>query len=139
MDYKHHKQMSYVDREHQATQYIIEDMAARVEKEIINNFAKTFFEALRQKTLLIIIDTASKNEKAVFSLVSLKDGKMLRFSPMLRLLGFKEYRQQGDLFVTYCAGRFSLYILDNVGNKLRGNGIELPNDFYNLIQYQYCI
>ena len=25
--------MSYVDREHQATQYIIEDMAARVERE----------------------------------------------------------------------------------------------------------
>lgn len=25
--------MSYADREHQATQYIIEDMAARVEKE----------------------------------------------------------------------------------------------------------
>ena len=33
MDYKHHQQMSYVDREHQATQYIIEDMAARVERE----------------------------------------------------------------------------------------------------------
>ena len=33
MDYKHHHQMSYVDREHQAAQYIIEDLAAKAERE----------------------------------------------------------------------------------------------------------
>lgn len=33
MDYRHLTPMSYKDREHQATQYIIEDLAARVEQE----------------------------------------------------------------------------------------------------------
>lgn len=98
-----------------------------------------FFEALRKKTLLIIIDTASKNEKAVFSLVSMTDGNMTRFSPMLSELGFKQYGKQNDLYVTYCAGRFSLFILDNIGSALKGKGVELPTDFYMSIQYQHCI
>lgn len=108
-------------------------------QENFNKMVQDFFEALRQKTLLIIIDSASKNEKAVFSLVSIKDGQMLRFSPMLMELGFKNYRKERDLFFTYCAGRFSLYILDNIDSKLSGRGVELPTDFYNLIQYQHHI
>jgi len=108
-------------------------------QENFNKMVADFFEALRKKTLLVIIDTASKNEKAVFSLVSLADGKMQRFSPMLTELGFKNYGKHDDLFVTYCAGRFSLYILDNIGNRLRDKGVKLPTDFYNLIQYQHCI
>lgn len=110
-----------------------------MQQENFNKMVAAFFEALRKKTLLVIIDTASKNEKAVFSLVSLVDGKMQRFSSMLMELGFKQWRKQSDLFVTYCAGRFSLYILDNIGNALKGKGVELPTDFYNLIQYQHCI
>ena len=48
MDYKHQQQMSYADREHQATQYIIEDMAARVEKEKERQ-AKATLKELRHK------------------------------------------------------------------------------------------
>lgn len=110
-----------------------------MEKEKFDKLVQDFFDALRQKTLLVIIDTASKNERAVFSLVSFKDGRYVNYSPMLRELGFKQYRQESSLFFTYCAGRFSLYILDNIGNELRGKGIELPNDFYSAIQYQNCI
>jgi hypothetical protein len=110
-----------------------------MEQEKFNKLVQNFFEALRQKTLLIVIDTASKNERAVFSLVSFKDGRYVNYSPMLRELGFKQYRQEDSLFVTYCAGRFSLYVLDNIGNELRGKCIELPNDFYSVIQYQNCI
>jgi len=110
-----------------------------MQQENFNKMVAAFFEALRKKTLLVIIDTASKNEKAVFSLVSMDGGEMQRFSPMLMHLGFKQYRKQDDLYVTYCAGRFSLYILDNIGTALKGKGVELPNDFYNLIQYQHCI
>lgn len=107
--------------------------------EVFNELVQNFFEALRQKTLLIIIDSASKNEKAVFSLVSFKDGKYIDYSKMLKELGFKQYRGEDDLFVTYCAGRFSLFILDNIGSELRGRCIELPDDFYNNIQYQQHI
>ncbi len=110
-----------------------------MEKEKFNKMVSAFFEALRKKTLLIIIDTASKNEKAVFSLVSFNDGEYVTYSRMLFELGFKNYGRQDDLFVTYCAGRFSLYILDNIGEKLRCKGVELPDDFYSIIQYQHCI
>ena len=110
-----------------------------MEKEKFDKLVQDFFDALRQKTLLVIIDTASKNEKAVFSLVSMADGELLRFSPMLMELGFKQWRKQSDLFVTYCAGRFSLFILDRIGNALKGKDVELPTDFHNLIQYQHCI
>ena len=107
--------------------------------ERFNSLVQDFFEALHQKTLLIIIDSASKNEKAVFSLVAFKNGKYMDFSNMLKELGFKQYRGEDDLFITYCAGRFSLYILDNIGQKLRGEGVELPQDFYDIIQHQQCI
>lgn len=108
-------------------------------EEKFNELVQNFFEALRQKTLLIIIDTASKNEKAVFSLVSYKNGEYINYAPMLRELGFKQYRQERSLFITYCAGRFSLFILDNIESELRGKGVEIPNDFYSNIQYQNCI
>ena len=110
-----------------------------MQRELFSKMVADFFEALSKKTLVVIIDTASKNEKAVFSLVSMTDGKMTRFSPMLSELGFKQYRKQNDLYVTYCAGRFSLFILDNIGSALKGKGVELPTDYYNLIQYQHCI
>lgn len=108
-------------------------------QENFNKMVQDFFEALRRKTLLIIIDSASKNEKAVFTIVSFSDGKYIRYSPMLAELGFKECRKDVEYFITYCAGRFSLYILDNIGGRLRGRGVELPDDFYNLIQYQHHI
>lgn len=105
-------------------------------KEYFDEQVQSFFKALREKSLLIIIDTASRNEKAVFSLVSFSDGKIIKYSGMLAELGFKKYGRQSDLYVTYCSGRFSLFILDNIGHKMRGKDIELPDDFYSLIQYK---
>ncbi|MBR1414455.1 MAG: hypothetical protein IJ570_01140 [Prevotella sp.] len=109
-----------------------------MEKERFDKLVQEFFEALRQKRLLIIIDTASKNEKAVFSLVSFGE-EIIKYSGMLRVLGFKQYRKESDLFITYCSGRFSLFILDNIGHALRGKDIELPTGFYDWIQYQHAI
>ncbi len=105
------------------------------------NLAKEFFKALEEKTLLLIIDTASKNDKAVFSLVSFKEKNNYgygyrNYAAFLTELGFKNYGKHDDLFVTYCAGRYSLYILDNIGQELKKRGIELPKEYYNWIQYQ---
>lgn len=115
-----------------------------MEKERFNKLVSEFFKAVKEKTLLIIIDSASKNEKAVFSLVSFKKKHshycgFTRHSNMLSELGFKCYRKEDDLFVTYCAGRFSLYILDNIGNELRGRGVKLPKWWFDAIQCQNCI
>ena len=110
-------------------------------EERFNEMVKAFFKALKEKTLLVIVDSASKNEKAVFSIVSFRkknDGSYgyIDYYPMLKELGFKNYRHECSLFVTYCAGRFSLYILDNIGTELKGHGVRLPRNFYNWIQYQ---
>ena len=109
-------------------------------KQIVGDF----FTALSEKTLLVIIDSASKNEKAVFSLVSFREKNNYgygykNYACMLKKLGFKNYGKNEDLFVNYCTGRYSLYILDDIGSALRGKGVELPKDYYNWIQYQNCI
>lgn len=104
---------------------------------------KWFFKAIKEKTLLIIIDSSSKNERAVFSLVSFNkkhdaSSGYINYAKMLKELGFKNSKDE-SLFVTYCAGRYSLYILDNIGNALKGKNIRLPKEWYNMIQYQNCI
>ena len=110
-----------------------------MDKEYFNKLVASFFEALRKKTLLIIIDTASKYEKAVFSLVSFSDGEYVKYSGMLKELGFKQYRKQNDLYVTYCAGAFRCYIPANIFDRLKARGIDIPSDIYNIFQYQHCI
>lgn len=109
--------------------------------EKFNEMVKAFFKAVKEKTILIIIDSASKNEKAVFSIVSFKKKNdapygYTDYAPMLKELGFKNYRGEDSLFVTYCAGPFSLYILDNIGEKMEGRGIRLPKGWHEWIQYQ---
>lgn len=115
-----------------------------MEKEHFNEVVAEFFKALEEKTILIIIDSASKADKAVFSLVYFKEKNNSVFgfedlAPMLHELGFKNYRNETSLFVTHCAGRFSLFILDNIGQELRGKGIELPDNYHSLIQSQNIV
>ena len=115
-----------------------------MEKEKFDEMVKAFFKAMKEKTILIIIDSASKNEKAVFSIVSFKQKNSgyygyTDYAGMLKELGFKNYRGEDSLFVTYCAGRFRLYILDNIGCELRGKGVRLPRGWYDWIQNQNCI
>ena len=111
-----------------------------MEKDKFNELLKEFFKAVKQKKLLIIIDTASKNEKAIFSLVSFsKKNGYTKYSNLLKEIGMKNYGKEDDLFVTYCSSRFSLFILDKIGNYLRGKGVRLPKGWYEWIQRQNCI
>ena len=99
-----------------------------------------FFQAVKEHTLLIIIDSKSKGSKAVFSLVyyDTSTRNYYTFSWMLRELGFRQ-STDNDLFITHCAGRYSLFILDNIGIELRGKGVELPEWWDKEIQNQYSI
>lgn len=114
-----------------------------MEKELFDLYVKEFFLALKEKTLLIIIDSASRGYTAVFSIVSFvkkNDASYgyKNYAPMLRELGFKQ-RSNEDLFSTGCAGRFSLFILDNIGIELKNRGVKLPKNFNSWIQYQNCV
>lgn len=115
-----------------------------MDKERFNEMVSEFFKAVKENTLLIIIDSASKYEKAVFSLVSFRKKNSpyygyQDYSPMLKEIGMKNFGRHEDLFVTHCAGRFSLYILDNIGIELKRYGVKLPKDWHTHIQSQNCI
>lgn len=99
-----------------------------------------FFQAVKEHTLLIIIDSKSKGSKAVFSLVyyDTKTRNYYTFSWMLRELGFRQSTDD-DLFITHCAGRYSLFVLDNIGNELKKRGVELPEWWDKEIQNQNSI
>ena len=105
----------------------------------LEEMAKSFFQAVKEHTLLIIIDSKSKADKAVFQLVCFdKENKIYRsFYGMLDELGFKYTKD--NRFITHCAGRHSLFILDNIGHELRGKGVKLPEWWYKEIQNQNVI
>ena len=98
-----------------------------------------FFQAVKEHTLLIIIDSKSKADKAVFQLVCFdKENKIYRsFYGMLEELGFKYTKD--NRFITHCAGRYSLFILDNIGIELKNKGVELPLWWDKEIQNQNSI
>ena len=115
-----------------------------MEKERFTELLKELFKAVKEKTLLIIIDSASKYDKAVFSLVSFRKKSTpgygyTSYAPLLKEIGLKNYRGESELFVTHCSGRFSLFILDNVGILLKGKGVKLPKGWHDQIQSQNCI
>lgn len=102
-----------------------------------------YIKALREHTLIIALDSKSKGDKAVFSLAyyEVDEHRLVHFARMLERLGFKQSKNgkyYGD-FITHCAGRHSLFILDNIGGELRRIGFELPDDYPHLIQYQEVI
>lgn len=112
--------------------------------EKFNELVKAFFKAVKERTLLVIIDSASRNYKAVFSLVSFKKKNdpsygYIDYANMLKELGFKNYRDERSKFINYCAGRYSLYILDSIEEALRNRGVKIPKGWYDQVQYQNTI
>lgn len=105
----------------------------------LEEMAESFFQAVKEHTLLIIIDSKSKGSKAVFSLVYFDNEKKVFYSlsGMLAELGFKVNKDWK--FVTHCAGRYSLFILDNIGIELGNHGVELPKWWNKEIQNQNVI
>ena len=108
-------------------------------EEIFKEHVDRFFQAVKEHTLLIIIDSKSKADKAVFQLVYF-DKKIKAYRTFFRMLdevGFKYTK--GNRFITHCAGRYSLFILDNIGIELKKRGVELPEWWEKEIQIQNVI
>ena len=110
-------------------------------EDILKDQFRELVKSMRNKTALLIVDSSSKAEKCVFSLIyfdaELK--KYYAFSPLLKGIGIRQSKKDVDLFITYCAGRYALYVWDNIGIELKKHGFELPDDWYNLIQNQNAI
>ena len=110
-------------------------------EEILKDQFTELVKAMRNKTALLIVDSSSKAEKCVFSLVyfDAENKKYYAFSPLLRAIGIRQSRKDVDLFITYCAGRFCFYVWDNIGIELKNHGFELPDDWHELTQSQNAI
>lgn len=118
-----------------------------MEKEIFLDFASRFLKAVKEKTLLVIIDSSSRGEgNAHFSLVSFHhkhDASQgyTDFAPLLRELGFRAVGKSPytSRFSHACAGRYDLFILDAIGHRLRAAGVKLPKDYFHIIQHNNVI
>jgi len=102
---------------------------------------RKFLTAARTRKLLIIIDSASKGINAVFSIVSYdaKEKRYKDYHPLIKELGFKNYREEPSLFKTECAGNFKMYIMDNIGIELRNKGVRLPKWWFDKFDGQQAI
>jgi len=104
-----------------------------------NEKLNEFFNAVKKHTLLIIIDSKSKGSKAVFKLAYFDSEKKTYYSLHAMLIELGLEMVGGYRFITYCAGRYSYYILDNIGMALRNKGVELPEWWEQEIQKQNVI
>lgn len=109
--------------------------------EIMIDQFNELVKALREKTALLIVDSKSKYEKCVFSLgyFDVERKTFNTFSYLLKKIGFRQSKSDVNLFTTYCAGRFNLWVFENIGQELRGAGFTLPNDWNEIIYNQNSI
>ena len=114
-------------------------------EEILKDQFSELVKSLREKTALLIVDSSSKYEKCVFTLgyFDVERKQFCLFSPLLKAIGFPQYGHASwvdtNLFVTYCSGRFNLWVFENIGQNLKGTGCELPKDWHQIIQNQNSV
>lgn len=92
-----------------------------MEEKIFNSWVESYLSALRENRLLVIIDSSSKGDKAQFRLVAYQPGCIYSFrdfAPFLLELGFKQSKSRENQFICHCAGRWSYFILDRIGELL---------------------
>lgn len=111
-----------------------------MEKEIIEQYNE-YISALREKRILLVVDSKSKAEKCVFSLVhyDLQNKRYYDFSNLLSAIGMKQDKTWDDLFIAYCSGRYALYVFYVIGQHLKSFGFNLPDDYWDIIQSQSAI
>ena len=121
--------------------FMSNNLIFEIMEDILKDQFSELVKAMRNKTALLIVDSSSKGDSCVFSLIyfDTEFKKYYSFTPLLRNIGIRQSKRDVDLFITHCAGRFSLYVWDNIGIELKKHGFELPDDWNHLIQNQNAI
>lgn len=114
-----------------------------MEEKLFNSCVDFYLSALREHRLLVIIDSSSKGDKAQFRLVAYRPDNGIFYScaPFLLELGFKPSKRHSEQFICYCAGRYSFFILDRIGELLskrvenfnRSEYYVLVDNFHNVM------
>lgn len=103
--------------------------------------AQVLFKALEEKRVVFVVDSSSHGYTCKFKLYYLS--KMTNYPHslgwMLEKLGFRQSKKHEDLFSYACAGRYSLFTMIAIGNRLRAEGIEVPNDYDKWCQGDHLI
>lgn len=100
-----------------------------------------------ERRLILMIDSGTYRHRrdgyCRFKITSLTVGPTpaetayVMYDALLEYLGFHRY--DDGSFRTYCAGRISLYVMDNILSELRQYGFEILDGFFDVIQHTQSI
>ena len=109
-----------------------------MEKQIAQEIFNELVKAIREKRAFLIVASKSHGYTCYFQVCSLgENGGSFTYMGLMNFLGFKQWKnrmgtQEGN--ITHCAGRFGLYVWDNILTEAKKKGLEIPDDFNELIQ-----
>lgn len=109
-----------------------------MEKQIAQEAFDELVKAIRAKRAFLIVDSKSHGYTCYFQVCSINErGIGYAYIGLMNFLGFKQWKnrmgtQEGN--ITHCAGRFSFYVWDNIHTEAKKKGLEIPDDFGELIQ-----
>lgn len=109
-----------------------------MEKQIAQEAFDELVKAIRAKRAFLIVDSKSHGYTCYFQVCSIKErGIGYDYIGLMNFLGFKQWKnrmgtQEGN--ITHCAGRFSFFVWYNIRTEASHKGLEIPDDFGELIQ-----
>lgn len=112
-----------------------------MEKQIAQEHFDGLVKAIREKRAFLIVDSKSHGYTCYFQVCSLREHSLgdgsFTYMGLMNFLGFKQWKnrfgtQEGN--ITNCAGRFGFYVWDNIRTEASLKGLEIPDDFDELIQ-----
>ena len=109
-----------------------------MEKQIAQEAFDGLVKAIREKIAFLIVDSKSHGYTCYFQVCSLhENGCSFTYMGLMNFLGFKQWKnrmgtQEGN--ITRCAGRFGFFVWDNIRTEASQKGLEIPDDFNELIQ-----
>lgn len=110
----------------------------QISKERAQEVLNELVDDLRNNRAFLIIDSKSHGSTAYFQVCALhENGLGFTYQGLMNFLGFKPWinrsgMQEGNK--TGCAGRFSFFVWDHIRIESRRHGLEIPDDFGDLIQ-----
>ena len=109
-----------------------------MEKQIAQELFDELVNDVREKRAFLIVDSKSHGYTCYFQVCSLgENGGSFTYMGLMNFLGFKQWKnrmgtQEGN--ITHCAGRFGFFVWDNILTEAKRKGLEIPDDFNELIQ-----
>ena len=109
-----------------------------MDKENAQRLLNGIVDGLRSKRVFTVIDSKSNGSTAYFKIGMVgENGGAYDFQALMNYLGFKPWKSRGYQRgnVDHCAGGFRWFIWYDISLKAKAMGLELPDDFQDLIEH----